>query len=187
MKILDNNIIRCQSQEPEQTGNGFALALFIFTKEGDFLELLAQYTIYLDPRTKKNHMTIAGKGPKCPCCGKRQRQYVRQGSANTKFSFEAARFLTPKPPHPLECELHVIYRCYMETLRRVDCLNLYGSLDDLLVTEGIIKDDCVKYIRSRDGSRVLYDKENPRAEIYIYNYREEDDEWLHRTELKCLP
>ena len=36
-----------------------------------------------------------------------------------------------------------------------------------------------------DGSRVFYDKEHPRAEIYIYEYRKEEDnaagnENLHR-------
>ena len=83
-------------------------------------------------------------------------------------------------------ELHVVYRLYMQTQRIVDDLNLYGSLDDLLVTSGIIKDDCVNIIRCRDGSRVLYDKTNPRAEIYIYKYEKEADNWLDRTEPRCL-
>ena len=131
-------------------------------------------------------MTIAGTGPKCPKCGKRQRQFVRQGSANTKYSFEAVRFLTPKPMEPLTEELHIVYRLYMQTRRRVDDLNLFASLDDLLVSNGIIKDDCINIIRCRDGSRVLYDKENPRAEIYIYRYREEEDSWLHKLAQKCL-
>ena len=74
----------------------------------------------------------------------------------------------------------------MQTKRRVDDLNLYASLDDILVHEKILKDDCIKYIRCRDGSRVLYDKENPRAEIYIYRYKEEEDTWLHNLQQKCL-
>ncbi len=82
--------------------------------------------------------------------------------------------------------MHIIYKLYMQTRRRVDDLNLYASLDDLLVSEGIIKDDCIKYIRNRDGSRVDYDKENPRAEIYIYTYRKENDLWLHKAVHECL-
>lgn len=134
-------------------------------------------------------MTIAGTGPRCPYCGKRKRQFVRQGSANTKFSFESAKFLFPKPEQPYEGEIHIIYRLYMQTRRRVDDLNLYASLDDILVNEKIIKDDSMKYIRNRDGSRVLYDKESPRAEIYIYDYREEDDSWLNnqQQERRCSP
>lgn len=134
-------------------------------------------------------MTIAGTGPRCPYCGKRKRQFVRQGSANTKFSFESAKFLFPKPEQPYEGEIHIIYRLYMQTRRRVDDLNLYASLDDILVNEKIIKDDSMKYIRNRDGSRVLYDKEHPRAEIYIYDYREEEDSWLNNQQLapRCSP
>lgn len=149
-------------------------------------ELLAQYVIPLDPRTKKNHMTIAGTGPKCPKCGKRRKQFVRQGAAHSKYAFESAQYLNPRPREPIEGEIHIVYILYMQTKRRVDDLNLYASLDDILVHEKILKDDCIKYIRCRDGSRVLYDKENPRAEIYIYRYREEEDSWLHNLAQKCL-
>ena len=132
-------------------------------------------------------MTIAGTGPKCPKCGKRRKQFVRQGAAHSKYAFESARYLNPRPREPIEGQVHIVYVLYMQTKRRVDDLNLYASLDDILVHEKILKDDCIKYIRNRDGSRVLYDKENPRAEIYIYRYREEDDSWLHKLEQKCLP
>ena len=149
--------------------------------------LLAQYVIPLDPRTKKNHMTIVGTGPKCPKCGKRKKQFVRQGAAHSKYAFESAQYLNPRPRLPIEEPVHIVYRLFMQTKRRVDDLNLYASLDDILVHEKILKDDCIKFIRSRDGSRVLYDKENPRAEIYIYSYGEEEDTWLHKAEPKCLP
>lgn len=146
------------------------------------MELLEKYTIPLDPRTKKNHQTIAGKGPRCPKCGKRQKQYIRQGHANTEYSAKAARFLVPKPSKPFCGEIHIVYHLYMQTRRRVDDLNLYAALDDILVSEGIIRDDSIKYIRCRDGSRVLYDKENPRAEIYIYDYEEEGERGTERDE-----
>ena len=136
-------------------------------------ELLAQYVIQLDPRTKKNHMSICGTGPKCPKCGKRKKQFVRQGRAHDKFAFDAARFLTPRPKEPISTEIHLVYKLYMQTKRRVDDLNLYEALDDILVSARVLEDDNRSIIRSRDGSRVLYDKENPRAEIYIYEYQEE--------------
>lgn len=69
--------------------------------------------------------------------------------------------------------MHLVYRIYTQTRRRVDDLNLYEALDDILVNERILSDDNRNVIRCRDGSRVLYDKENPRAEIYIYDYQEE--------------
>ena len=161
---------------------------FLLWRKGcETIELLAQYVIPLDPRTKKNHMTIAGTGPKCPKCGKKARQFVRQGAAHSKYAFEAAQYLNPRPRMPIEEEVHIVYVLYMQTRRRVDDLNLYASLDDILVHEKILKDDCIKLIRNRDGSRVLYDKERPRAEIYIYRYREEDDTWLHKLALRCSP
>jgi hypothetical protein len=177
-----------EPQEPEQTGNGFALALFVFyERRVKTLELLAQYVIPLDPRTKKNHMTIAGTGPKCPKCGKRRKQFVRQGAAHSKYAFESAQYLNPRPKVPIDGQIHIVYVLYMQTKRRVDDLNLYASLDDILVHEKILTDDSIKYIRNRDGSRVLYDKENPRAEIYIYRYAEEEDTWLKILEQRCSP
>ena len=161
------------------------LWLFLLQEGCDVIRLLAQYVIPLDPRTKKNHMTTAGTGPKCPKCGKKARQFVRQGAAHSKYAFEAAQFLNPRPKVPIEEQVHIVYILYMQTRRRVDDLNLYASLDDILVHEKILKDDCIKLIRSRDGSRVLYDKEFPRAEIYIYSYREEDDTWLQTLAPKC--
>lgn len=139
------------------------------------MPLLAQYVIPLDPRTKKNSQMIAGTGPRCPMCGKHTKQFIRQGHANTKYSAQAAQFLRPKPKEPFGAEVRIVYRLYMQTRRRVDDLNLYAALDDILVKEKILKDDNMRIIRSRDGSRVFYDKEHPRAEIYIYEYREEDE------------
>jgi hypothetical protein len=150
------------------------------------MQELAHYIIPIDPRTKKNSHRISGCGKRCPVCGKYERQFVRNGGTTTDFSFKAAKFLKDKPKQPLAGPVHLIYRIYTGTWHRKDDLNLYEALDDILVKEGILKDDDRKTIRSRDGSRVLYDKENPRAEIYIYEYREEDDVWLEKAVRKCL-
>ena len=139
------------------------------------MRLIAKYVIPLDPRTKKNTHRISGCGPRCPACGKYKRQFVRNGSATTEYSFRAAQYLTPKPKEPIQGPVVLQYRLYMQTRRRVDDLNLFGALDDILVKVGILSDDNINVIRSRDRSRVLHDKENPRAEIYIYEYKEEED------------
>jgi Holliday junction resolvase RusA-like endonuclease len=81
------------------------------------------------------------------------------------------------PQKPISGPVHIVYRLYMQTRRRVDDLNLFGALDDILVKNHVLQDDNITVIRSRDGSRVFYDKENPRAEIYIYKYNEEEDEY----------
>ena len=150
------------------------------------MQELAHYTIPIDPKTKKNSHRIAGCGPRCPVCGKYKKQFIRNGDKTTEYSFLCAKYLQPKPRKPIEGPVHLIYRLYTGTWHRKDDLNLYEALDDILVKEGILKDDDRKTIRSRDGSRILYDKDNPRAEIYIYEYREEDDVWLHKAVRKCL-
>ena len=55
----------------------------------------------------------------------------------------------------------------MPTKRRVDLLNLLEATMDILVHAGILADDNSSIVVGHDGSRVLYDKGNPRAEIYI--------------------
>lgn len=59
---------------------------------------------------------------------------------------------------------------YMPTRHKVDLTNLLNATCDILVEAGVLKDDNSKIVASHDGSRVLYDKENPRVEIYIEVY-----------------
>lgn len=130
------------------------------------------YTIPLDPRTKKNHQMIAGSGMRCPYCNKPARQFIRQGSAHNDYIIAAYPHLTPKPPAPIAVPVHIKYLFYMKTRRKVDILNLQAATDDLLVLADIIQDDNSSIVKSHDGTRVYYDKENPRTEIYIYTYEE---------------
>ena len=60
----------------------------------------------------------------------------------------------------------------MPTRRRVDLVNLLEATDDVLVHYGVLEDDNSNIIVSHDGSRVFYDKENPRTEIYIETIKE---------------
>lgn len=59
---------------------------------------------------------------------------------------------------------------YMPTRRRCDLTNLLEAIDDVLVTYGVLADDNSNIIVSHDGSRVLYDKDNPRTEVVISFY-----------------
>lgn len=145
--------------------------------------LIYHYVIPLDPRAKKNSHRIAGCGPRCPMCGKYAKQFIRNGNTTTEFAFRAAQYLQPKPPAPISGPVHLVYRLYTQTRHRKDDLNLYEALDDILVSGGILKDDDRKIIRSRDGSRILYDHERPRAEIYIYPYYEEEDHEIRNKDI----
>lgn len=63
-------------------------------------------------------------------------------------------------------------RCeyYMPTRRRVDLTNLMEATHDILVAYDILEDDNSSIIASVDGSRVYYDKQNPRTVIWIKPY-----------------
>ena len=55
-------------------------------------------------------------------------------------------------------------RCSAE---KCDLVGYLQAIQDLLVTYKVLEDDSRDYVASTDGSRVMYDKENPRTEITI--------------------
>lgn len=62
----------------------------------------------------------------------------------------------------------------MPTRRRCDLTNMLEAVDDIMVKYKLLQDDNCKIIVGHDGSRVLYDKENPRTEITITPIGEDD-------------
>lgn len=137
-----------------------------------------RYTIKGDPRTKKNHQMIAGAGPKCTACGKHRKQWIKQSDSHDNYAELAKWQLRPIPPRPIECMVNVKCLFYMETRRRVDQLNLLATIDDLLVEMKILADDNSRIVVGHDGSRVLYDPDNPRVEITITKYIPAEGEQL---------
>lgn len=65
---------------------------------------------------------------------------------------------------------------YMPTKRRVDLVNLEEALLDVLVHYGVIDDDNSTIVAGMDGSRVLYDKDNPRTEVIITFLEDQEEE-----------
>lgn len=131
------------------------------------------FTIYGDPRTKKNHQQILGAGGKCPACGKPQKQWIGQSATHGKYEKNALSQITGKPDTPIDYPVNIRYLYYMQTRRRVDLLNLMAATDDILSKAEVIADDNSKIVAAHDGSRVYYDKENPRVEIDITTFKEE--------------
>lgn len=72
---------------------------------------------------------------------------------------------------PIPYKMHIKFLFYRGDKRHVDLSNLYEFAQDMLQSAGIIENDCL--VESHDGSRKLYDKENPRTEIYIERYEDE--------------
>ena len=73
----------------------------------------------------------------------------------------------PKLKKPIDYAVNVKCLFYMPTHRKCDLTNMLEAIDDIMVKSGLIADDNFTIIESHDGSRVLYDKENPRTEVYI--------------------
>lgn len=119
-----------------------------------------RYIVKLPPITKKNSQQILTN----PKTG---RPFIMPSARYKQYEREAAWFLKPRPPRPIDCPLAVKCLFYMPTRRRVDLTNLLEAIDDILVGAEIIADDHSGIVVSHDGSRVLYDKDNPRTEITI--------------------
>lgn len=122
---------------------------------------LCHFTIRLAPITKKNHSSIitnktTGKLMVIP-----SKQYK-------EYEHEVAWFM----PHIKTIDRFVNIRAvfYMPTHRRVDLVNLLQALCDILVKYSVIEDDNFNIVAGFDGSRVDYDKENPRTEVWIYEH-----------------
>ena len=136
------------------------------------------YTIPLPPVTKKNHAQVVHTGQKCPVC--RRGKNVRLLPSKQYREYEEAALWCLQRKEPIDTPVNVKCLFFMPTKRKVDKSNLEEACHDLLVVAGVLADDNRDIIASTDGSRVLYDKNNPRTEIYITDYKGAYEQWQHR-------
>lgn len=118
-------------------------------------------TIPLNPIPKKNNtkiITNRATGKPMVIQSDRYRQYEK----------DSALFLRKHSRRdPIEEPVNLKCLFYRKDRRPIDLVNLLEAIQDILVKYDILRDDNSKIVASTDGSRVLYDKENPRTEIYI--------------------
>lgn len=122
------------------------------------MENTYKFIIPLPPVTKKNSSCIylnrtTGRPFIHP--SERYKQYEKD-------------FILLCPPIPIinyPVNIKALY--YMPTKRKVDLINLHSALHDCLTRANILYDDNSDIVVSTDGSRVYYDKVNPRTEITI--------------------
>lgn len=115
-----------------------------------------------EPRTKKNSQQIlinhrTGKPFVAP--SKKYKEYEKVAA------WEIWQQYHGRPVINERVNVKVLF--YMKTHRRIDLCNLLEAVDDVLVKYDVLKDDNSEIVAGHDGSRVLYDKENPRTEVYI--------------------
>lgn len=115
-------------------------------------------TFYGRPITKKNSGRIvrAGKYPK-----------LLPSKAYVQYEKDCLKQLTGTHRLNLEDAYNVKCTYYMPTRHKVDLTNLLNATMDILVAGEVLKDDNCKIVVGHDGSRVFYDKDNPRVEIEI--------------------
>lgn len=140
---------------------------------------MIKFTVKLPPITKKNSQQIA--------INKSTGRPFVVPSAKYKEYERAALWFIPKGIY-INAPVNIKCLFYMPTKRKCDLTNLLEAIDDVMVTAGLLADDNYTVIASHDGSRVLYDKDNPRTEVYIEASEELQAETLEilksRTSIK---
>ena len=118
---------------------------------------MIEITIPGNPATKKNSSEIHINS-------KTGQRFVAPSTRFKEYQ-DMALWFVPR----MEIDYPVNIKCvyYRETKARVDLTNLLEATDDILVKGGTIKDDDWRIVAGHDGSRVLFDKANPRVEITI--------------------
>lgn len=111
-----------------------------------------------DPRTKKNSARI--------CVTHSGQRFVRPSAAYEQYEKACLWQLKGKAWH-IDRPVNVRCLYFMRTRRKVDLCNLIEASCDILVNAGVLEDDHAWIVASHDGSRVQYDKSDPRVEITI--------------------
>ena len=119
---------------------------------------MLKFTIPIAPISKKNSQRILINS----ATGK---PFIMPSAKYKQYEKDAARYI-PRDAH-IKTPVNVKCLFYMPTRRKCDLTNLLEAVDDVMVKAGLLADDDYTVIESHDGSRVLYDKENPRTEVYI--------------------
>lgn len=127
--------------------------------------MIYKTTIFLKPITKKNHSQILMNK-------KTGKPFLMPSKQYKDYEKSAKPFLKP-----MLIDERVNVKClfYMPTKRKVDLTNLLSAIDDVLVHHHVLVDDNSEIIASHDGSRVLFDKELPRTEVFIERFIERED------------
>lgn len=114
------------------------------------------------PITKKNHQEIRRNR-------RTGKPYVGQSERYLQYESDCGIMLMQQRVTNRDISTAVNVKClyYMPDFKRVDLCNLLAATCDILVKYNVLQDDNCKIVVSHDGSRALYDKDNPRVEIEI--------------------
>lgn len=126
---------------------------------------IIRFTIYENPVTKKNHGQIirTKNGPiLIP-----SKPYIKYEAKCKKYMPDIKSITKP-------VNIKAVY--YRSTKHNVDLTNLNSALHDVLVKYKVLQDDNRDIAAMTNGSKVLYDKHNPRTEVEI-TFLEGYEQW----------
>lgn len=121
------------------------------------MEESLKIVIPVAPRTKKNSQQIVIV---------RGRPIIMPSKLYKQYEKDCGAYI-PHLKEPINYPVNVKCTYYMPTKRKCDLNNLLEASTDMLVHYKVLEDDNYTICQSHDGSRVHYDKENPRCEIEI--------------------
>lgn len=119
---------------------------------------MIKFTIPLAPISKKNSQRILVNR-------KTGKPFIMPSEQYKQYERDAELFI-PRGVC-IDKPVNVLCLFYMPSRRKCDLTNLLEAIDDVLVKSGLLADDNFTIVEGHDGSRVLYDKDNPRTEVII--------------------
>ena len=127
---------------------------------------MIKFTIPLNPVSKKNSNEIVKYGNK---------RRIIASEAYRNYEKQAVLLIPWEAKQNIDYPVNIKALYFRKTRHRVDKTNLESALMDTLVKAGVLKDDSAlnpEIVVTTDGSKVFYDKENPRTEVTITNASE---------------
>lgn len=112
------------------------------------------------PITKKNNGRII-VNPKT------KKPIILPSKQYTEYEKYCEEFLEKFKGLKIDKPINIKALYYMPTHHKVDITNLMNATHDILVKYEVIKDDNSSIVVGVDGSRVLYNRYDPRVEITI--------------------
>ena len=130
-------------------------------------------TLYGKPRTKKNSQRPVTAETK------KGRKYtmILPSAAYEDYEADCLRQITGNYRRHIDTPVNVKAVYFMQTRQPVDLTNLNEAIHDILVKARVLMDDNRNIIAGTDGSRVYWDKTNPRVEITITDAEPEYTQW----------
>lgn len=133
--------------------------------ESGVIILPLELVINLQPITKKNHGQIVHMG---------KRHVLLPSKPYLQYEKDCGVYLHQYFGLKINVPVNFKAIYYVKDKGVKDLVGLHQSLQDILVKYEVLKDDDYKIIASHDGSKVIYDKENPRTELTITRIKQED-------------